>query len=35
VKVTYRVRYRRTDDRVEIAAIRHEAREFEEKNLES
>ncbi len=31
----YRVMYRRTDDRVEIAAIRHEAREFDEKALES
>ncbi|MHB0980477.1 MAG: type II toxin-antitoxin system RelE/ParE family toxin [Thermoleophilia bacterium] len=29
----YRVMYRRTDDRVEIAAVRHEARKFDEKEL--
>ena len=29
----YRVMYRRTDDRVEIAAVRHEAREFDEREI--
>jgi len=29
----YRVMYRRKDDFVEIAAIRHEAREFDEKEI--
>ena len=29
----YRVMHRRTDDRVEIAAVRHEAREFDEREI--
>ena len=29
----YRVMYRRKDDLVEIAAVRHEAREFDEKEI--
>ncbi|MDP2183409.1 MAG: type II toxin-antitoxin system RelE/ParE family toxin [Actinomycetota bacterium] len=29
----YRVMYRRKDDLVEIAAVRHEAREFDEKDI--
>jgi plasmid stabilization system protein ParE len=29
----YRVMYRRKDDRVEVAAVRHEARKFDEKEV--